>query len=177
MIFYHIISCSTEVDPSCYFEKGTKVDHLYSRIEQLVRKICSSHHLQYDLLLGNGVIHVLDNVLNPSAATREPDPILATQKTVLQLSIAMNFTSLAAPFTTYLPHEVIAEATSTDSAYAPTSASSTAEATPIVVSDPGCSSLEKLDSLLCFPHTSRPTMNDTKSRVLRNFMHTASVHP
>ena len=60
-----------------------------------------------DLLLANGIMHVLDNVLSPDAATQVPDPQLATQMPALETGSRFNVSS--APYTTWLPNTVNTE--------------------------------------------------------------------
>ena len=66
--------------------------------------INSARLLTSDLLLANGVMHVIDNVLSPSETTAKPNPSLATQVPVL--STAGSFNISAAPFTTFLPNTI-----------------------------------------------------------------------
>jgi transforming growth factor-beta-induced protein len=58
----------------------------------------SARMLQTDLLIANGVMHVIDNVLNPNATGAVPDPAVGTQ------AQAMSGTSFAdTPFTSIIP--------------------------------------------------------------------------
>lgn len=58
----------------------------------------SARMLQTDLLMANGVMHVIDNVLNPNATGAVPDPAVDSQ------APAMSGTSLAdTPFTSIIP--------------------------------------------------------------------------
>ncbi|KAK4194551.1 hypothetical protein QBC40DRAFT_238368 [Triangularia verruculosa] len=62
-----------------------------------------------DVLTGNGVVHVLDNVLNPSNTTATPDPAAATQAPAFAgVSAAADapFTSGVFPTTTFVPATV-----------------------------------------------------------------------
>jgi transforming growth factor-beta-induced protein len=75
----------------------------------------SARILTSDLLIAGGVMHVIDNVLDPGNAAAQPVPRLATQVPVLQTG-ASKFQTSAAPFTTWLPdltQNAVAEATST----------------------------------------------------------------
>lgn len=88
-----------------------------------------------NMLISNGVMHLIDNVLNPEDASLRPEPLSATQAPVFPTSRAegSSFNSSAAPFTTYL--ENIVPTTSASPAYVPTlpgglpGASSTSTAT------------------------------------------------
>jgi transforming growth factor-beta-induced protein len=60
--------------------------------------------LTSDLLVANGVVHVIDNVLSPDAASDKPNPSLATQAPAL--STGGEFNASAAPFTTFLPNTI-----------------------------------------------------------------------
>lgn len=88
-----------------------------------------------NLLISNGVMHIIDIVLNPNDSSRRPEPLSATQAPVFPTSRASGsgFNSSAAPFTTYL--ENIVPTTSASAAYVPTllsglpGASSTSTAT------------------------------------------------
>ena len=59
--------------------------------------------LNSDLLLDNGVMHVIDNVLSPDSSNK-PDPTLATQ--IPALSTAADASASEAPFTTWLPNTI-----------------------------------------------------------------------
>ncbi len=63
----------------------------------------SARLLTSDLLIENGVMHVLDNVLSPDQAGT-PNPSLATQVPVL--STGGDFNISQAPFTTFLPNSI-----------------------------------------------------------------------
>ncbi|KAK3071996.1 hypothetical protein LTR53_007626 [Teratosphaeriaceae sp. CCFEE 6253] len=58
-----------------------------------------------DILIANGVVHVIDNVLTPDRTAQQPNPTTYTQMPVLPTTLAQGqqFNSSAAPFTTYLP--------------------------------------------------------------------------
>lgn len=66
----------------------------------------SARIIASDLLLSNGVMHVIDTVLSPNSTNTQPDPVSATQAPVLATSMAGTataFNSSAVPFTTDLP--------------------------------------------------------------------------
>jgi uncharacterized surface protein with fasciclin (FAS1) repeats len=70
----------------------------------------SAQMLQPDILLANGILHVLGGVLNPEAAAASPDPELATQVPVFPVASASTL-----PFTTALPCTVDCPATASPS--------------------------------------------------------------
>ncbi|CAK3848114.1 Hypothetical predicted protein [Lecanosticta acicola] len=70
--------------------------------------------LTQDILLYNGVLHIIDGVLSPNSTDRLPNPTSATQMPVLptnpnaaQMNVSMP------PFTTYLPNDVSTEVPTT----------------------------------------------------------------
>ncbi|OCK80871.1 FAS1 domain-containing protein [Lepidopterella palustris CBS 459.81] len=65
----------------------------------------SARMLTSDLLIVNGVMHVLDNVLSPDDTSATPVPSLATQVPVL--SQASGVKASEAPFTTFMPWNVV----------------------------------------------------------------------
>jgi len=79
----------------------------------------SARILQSDLLINNGVMHVIDNVLNVNSTTAVPNPTSATQIPVLPTT-GSSFNSSDAPYTTFLPDVV---PTSTSSYHTVTSTS------------------------------------------------------
>ncbi|TKA71864.1 hypothetical protein B0A49_03583 [Cryomyces minteri] len=86
--------------------------------------------VQQDLLLANGVMHVLDNVLDPNNTSQLPNPSLPTQAPLIPGS-----TVPYVPFTAYLPCSGASCPTS-----ASASASSTATTTGTVASASGAAS-------------------------------------
>lgn len=62
----------------------------------------SARVLTSDLLISGGVVHVIDNVLDPDMTAVSPDPSLATQAPVLETA-GGNTNSSDAPFTSYIP--------------------------------------------------------------------------
>ena len=85
----------------------------------------SAQIITFDILIANGVMHVIDNVLNPQEANDEPNIQLATQVPVFpSASMATNI-----PFTNSLPYSTSAStktssAATTDAAGSPTGVSS-----------------------------------------------------
>lgn len=68
------------------------------------RYIDSAQLLVPDILVANGVVHMIDNVLNPDAAAVKPNPDIGTQPPVFALTGATATGSrVAVPFTTDLP--------------------------------------------------------------------------
>ncbi|KAK4197541.1 FAS1 domain-containing protein [Triangularia verruculosa] len=66
----------------------------------------SAQLLQSDVLLANGVIHIIDNVLNPDEFAETPDLEAKSQTPVFQVSKGAETrtgTRVPAPFTTWLP--------------------------------------------------------------------------
>jgi transforming growth factor-beta-induced protein len=72
------------------------------------RFVNSARILTPDLLISNGVVHVLDSVLSPDDAAAVPQPTRATQAPVL--STNTQFTLSEAPFTTFMPWAVVTDA-------------------------------------------------------------------
>jgi transforming growth factor-beta-induced protein len=72
--------------------------------------INSARVLASDLMIGNGVMHVIDNVLAPNLTTAQPNPTTYTQDPVLPTAGGdQSFNSSAAPYTTFLPGMVVTE--------------------------------------------------------------------
>ncbi len=60
--------------------------------------------IQPDILIANGVVHMIDGVMNPKDATATPNPALGTQPPVFALTGATaTGTGAPLPFTSYLP--------------------------------------------------------------------------
>lgn len=72
------------------------------------RFVNSARILTPDLLISNGVVHVLDNVLSPDDTAAVPQPTRATQVPVL--STNTQFAISEAPFTTFMPWAVVTNA-------------------------------------------------------------------
>ncbi|KIN04354.1 hypothetical protein OIDMADRAFT_191287 [Oidiodendron maius Zn] len=80
----------------------------------------SAQLLTPDILIANGVIHVIDNVLNPQGPNAQPNPRIGTQAPVF--ASASMVTNL--PFTNSLPCTVSCPVTTTSSATSSTGSSS-----------------------------------------------------
>lgn len=64
----------------------------------------SARILTTDLLISGGVVHVIDNVLNPDSIAASPNPSLATQSPVLETAAGTNTNNISdTPFTSYVP--------------------------------------------------------------------------
>ena len=88
--------------------------------------------LQSDVLIANGVIHILDNILDPNVTNATPNPMVATQVPVLAGSSVprVPFTELVPPSTSS-----VFTSTSTESSTSLDSFGSTASSSP--TSSPG----------------------------------------
>ncbi|KAF7195023.1 Fasciclin-like arabinogalactan protein [Pseudocercospora fuligena] len=75
----------------------------------------SARILQSDIMIYNGVMHVIDVVLDPNEElkTRLPNPTSATQMAVLPTTGITRFNASEAPFTTFLPNFVPTETPTT----------------------------------------------------------------
>ncbi|KAJ9155328.1 Fasciclin-domain-containing protein [Pleurostoma richardsiae] len=90
------------------------------------RYVDSAQLVQPDILVANGVVHMIDNVLNPDAAAARPNPSLGTQAPVFPVSGASSTGSrVAVPFTTALPCTSDCPVTTTASANSTSEATST----------------------------------------------------
>lgn len=72
--------------------------------------IDSAQIMQPDILIANGILHIISNVLNPDAAAVEPNPDLGTQPPVFAVSTARDV------FTSDLPCTVSCPVTTTSDA-------------------------------------------------------------
>lgn len=63
----------------------------------------SAQILQPDILLANGILHIISNVLNPDAEGLEPDPEEATQSALFPISTAADVFTSALPCTVDCP--------------------------------------------------------------------------
>lgn len=112
LLSYHVILNPNGPLFSTNFTNGTTLQTLQGGSVTLTFAsnswfVNSARILTSDLLLANGVMHVLDNVLDPNITSIQPNPTSATQPPVLQTTTAADFNSSMAPFTTYLPNEVM----------------------------------------------------------------------
>jgi transforming growth factor-beta-induced protein len=85
------------------------------------RYINSAQLLQSDILIANGVIHIIDNVLNPNESSAVPNVDIATQSVAFPSATS---TSLV-PFLTDIPCTVSCPVTSTTSSAAAGTAKTT----------------------------------------------------
>ena len=89
MLNYHVVNGSHFVGYSANLTNGTqmstrqggKITFTFASNSLFVN---SARVLQQDILLSNGVLHVLDNVLDYNATKAQPQPALPTQPAVLQ---------------------------------------------------------------------------------------------
>ncbi|KAH7316612.1 FAS1 domain-containing protein [Stachybotrys elegans] len=88
--------------------------------------INSAQIVQPDILLANGVLHIISNVLNPEANSVAPDPEIGTQPAVFPLETVSN------AFTSALPCTVDCPVTTTSAQ--PTSDASTVSTEPTTTS-------------------------------------------
>ncbi|KAJ9639489.1 hypothetical protein H2201_002853 [Coniosporium apollinis] len=98
---YHVVNNS--VLYSSAFGNGTTLtsrsgQQLTVRVGGNRLFVNSAQVIQQDLLIANGVIHVLDNVLSPNASAAAPNLEVGTQAPVVQGSAVADV-----PFTTFLP--------------------------------------------------------------------------
>ena len=73
----------------------------------------SARVLQSDILISNGVMHVIDNVLDYNATNVKPVPAIATQPAIIQ---GEPISGNVLPYATYLPTSVSSFASGTPSA-------------------------------------------------------------
>ncbi len=103
LLDYHIIVGEGGPFYTSSFSNGTILKTLQGQnitIRQASNSnfVNSARMLQTDLLIANGVMHVIDNVLSPNATGAVPDPAVGTQ------APAMSGSSLAdTPFTSIIP--------------------------------------------------------------------------
>jgi transforming growth factor-beta-induced protein len=71
--------------------------------------INSAQLLQTDILIANGVLHVIDNVLNPQGPGAQPNPALATQVPAFASASSVDYL----PYTSALPCTVSCPVSST----------------------------------------------------------------
>jgi hypothetical protein len=87
--------------------------------------INSAQLLTTDILIANGVLHIIDNVLNPQGAGAQPNPQLATQ--VPAFASASSVEDL--PFTTAIPCTVSCPVSSTSGSSGSITSSASVKAT------------------------------------------------
>ncbi|KDN59751.1 putative fasciclin domain-containing protein [Colletotrichum sublineola] len=127
MLNYHIVE--GQIVASSGLNNGTSLDTLAGHSLNVVRYgnnlfLNSAQVVQPDILLANGIMHIVDNVLNPDKASALPNPTAISQVPVYPESSASGL-----PFTSAIPCTVSCPVTSTAT---PTAAASTrASATAI----------------------------------------------
>ena len=92
--------------------------------------------IQPDILIANGVVHMVDGVMNPKDATATPNPALGTQPPVFSLTGATaTGTGAPLPFTSYLP--CVTDCPAPTKSSAPNQNSSVAKSSPAGSSSAG----------------------------------------
>ena len=104
---YHIVKFPFGPVYSSMLMNGTSLTTLQGstitvRFEDNSFFLNSARIIQSDLLIANGVMHVIDNVLDYNASSAEPNPTLGTQAPVLPQGTASGDGPL--PFTTAIPN-------------------------------------------------------------------------
>lgn len=89
----------------------------------------SARIVQADIMIYNGVIHVIDVLLDPDQKDTKPNPTSATQAPVLAAQTDGSFNVSRAPFTTYLPNYIPTDIPTTSSSISRTSATFSASQT------------------------------------------------
>ncbi|CAK1368270.1 hypothetical protein CB0940_11060 [Cercospora beticola] len=89
----------------------------------------SARIVQADIMIYNGVIHVIDVLLDPDQKDTKPNPTSATQAPVLAAQTDGSFNVSQAPFTTYLPNYIPTDIPTTSSSISRTSATFSASQT------------------------------------------------
>lgn len=158
LINYHIIVGQGGPFYTSSFSNGTVFTSLQGQNITLRQAsnsnfVNSARVLQTDLLIANGVMHVIDNVLNPNGTGAVPDPAVGPQ------APAMTGTSLAdTPFT-----DIIPSLTSTVSIASTTSSTTTGTGTGVA----GTSSTRRASSTRS-SSTGQSTQTGTAPRTARD---------
>ncbi|GJC97703.1 fasciclin domain-containing protein [Colletotrichum higginsianum] len=123
---YHVVT--GRILASSDLKNGTNLTTLSRQDLNVIRSgnnlfLNSAQIVQPDILLANGILHIVDNVLNPNAASATPDPTAVSQLPVFPESSASGL-----PFTSAIPCTVSCPVTTTAT---PTAASTTASTTAI----------------------------------------------
>lgn len=109
---YHLLP--NQVLSSTGFENGTNLTTANDAIPGLTLHVTRAGNnmyfdraqlLQPDILIANGVVHIIDAVLNPEAAAATPDPAIGTQAPVFPVTGTKTATGtkVPVPFTSDLP--------------------------------------------------------------------------
>ncbi|OAQ85033.1 fasciclin domain-containing protein [Purpureocillium lilacinum] len=130
---YHVVA--DQVIVSSAFSNGTKLATLAKangeggasekvtvRIAGNNKYVNSAQIVQPDILIANGILHLVSDVLNPDADTVAPNPTLGTQVPVFPVSSAKDAFTSALPCSTDCP--VTTSATGTDASGAATATTS-----------------------------------------------------
>lgn len=115
---YHVVNSSSFVGYSSNLVNGTTLRtrqgaSLTITVASNSLFVNSARVVQQDILLSNGVMHVIDNLLDYNTTAVRPEPELTLQPAVLQGSA---LTGYDVPFATYLPTGVSAFPTTTGTA-------------------------------------------------------------
>lgn len=118
LLEYHIVDGSQSVGYSANLPNGTVLKsregaNLTITFASNSLFVNSARVIQGDLLLSNGVLHVIDNVLDYNASNVKPVPAIPTQPAVLQ---GAPLSGNVVPFATDLPTSVSSFVSSTPSA-------------------------------------------------------------
>lgn len=108
---YHIVT--DQILVSSALQNGTKLRTLAkdgSSVEEVVirqagnnKYVNSAQIVQPDILLANGILHIISDVLNPDADSVMPNPTIATQPPVFSISTENNVFTSALPCTADCP--------------------------------------------------------------------------
>ena len=114
---YHVVNSSNFIGYSPNLPNNTVLQtrqggNLTIRFASNSLFVNSARVLQSDILISNGVMHVIDNVLDYNATDVEPNPEIATQPAVIQ---GEPVSGNVVPFATYLPTSVSSFASETPS--------------------------------------------------------------
>ncbi|WQF82641.1 Putative FAS1 domain-containing protein [Colletotrichum destructivum] len=123
---YHVVT--GRILASSDLKNGTNLTTLSRQDLNVIRSgnnlfLNSAQIVQPDILLANGILHIVDNVLNPNAASATPNPTAVSQPPVFPESSASGL-----PFTSAIPCTVSCPVTTTAT---PTAASTRASMTAI----------------------------------------------
>ncbi|KAK1622097.1 fasciclin domain-containing protein [Colletotrichum phormii] len=121
---YHVVP--GRILASSDLKNGTNLTTLATEDIKVIRSgnnlfLNSAQIIQPDILVANGILHIIDNVLNPDAPSMTPNPSAVTQAPAYPESSASGL-----PFTTAIPCTVSCPVTTTAS---PTAAASTRSST------------------------------------------------
>ncbi|KAK0921685.1 hypothetical protein LTR91_004443 [Friedmanniomyces endolithicus] len=121
LLSYHIVHGAVGPLYSSNFTNGTQATTLQGTNLVLYFTgggcfVNSARIIASDILLANGVMHVIDNVLTPDKDSVQPNATTYTQLPVLPTTMVAGdmFNSSAAPFTTFMP-DIVSTASSTSS--------------------------------------------------------------